>query len=111
MKSTATSLDEEEWIRNLIRESERDLVFVWNITAGSFGGPSTASPNFVDARESAISALVAADCKVGFGDPDSDDWRVPEEILIGAKPDATKISRLLNAQPHEYEFLVFALRR
>ena len=110
MKSPHSQLAEEEWIRNLIRESARDLVFIWNITTGSFGGPSTAGVAFPEAQRNAIAALVAAGCKVGFGDPGSESWRVPNEALTDGEPDARKIGELLAEQAKEYEFLVFALR-
>jgi hypothetical protein len=110
MNPPDSQLAEEEWIRNLIHESGRDLLFVWNITTGSFGGPSTASVAFPAAQRNAIAALVAAGCKVGFGDPDSESWRVPNEVLTDGEPDARKILQLLAEQAKEYEFLVFARR-
>jgi hypothetical protein len=102
---------EEEWARNLVLEAARDLVFLWHITSGSFGGPSGSATKCLAAQENAISALLAADCKVGFGDPDSKDWRVPEEMLGDAKINASKILQLHTARPEEYRFLVFAVRR
>ena len=31
---------EQEWIRSLVCEAERDLVFLWHIVAAKFDGPT-----------------------------------------------------------------------
>jgi hypothetical protein len=110
MKATSADLGEEDWVGNLVLESKRDLVFLWHITNGRFGGPSSSNPEFPSIRNQAISALLAAGCKVGFGEPESVEWRVPEEILIDGKANASKIMEASTAHPKEYEFLVFAIR-
>lgn len=110
MKSNSDAHREDEWIGNLVHEAARDLVFLWNITSGSFGGPSLSGSIPMVLQKKAITALLEVGCKVGFGNPDSPDWHVPHEIQSEGKTNATKIIAMLSSQPEDYKFLVFALR-
>ena len=110
MKTTSAHFGEEDWVGNLVLESKRDLVFLWHITSGRFGGPSPSNPEFPLMLIQAISALLSAGCQVGFGDPDSLEWSVPDEILIDGKTSASRIVELSAEHPLKYEFLVFSIR-
>lgn len=110
MKSNSEASAEEEWIGNLVREAARDLVFLWNVTSGSFGGSLSCTSASLRAQERAISALLAARCKVGFGDPDSSEWLEPTEILKEGSVNAERIFEMLAQHPEEYKLLVFAHR-
>ena len=110
MNTSSPQPQEENWIENLILESRRDLVFLWHLTGGRFGAPSYTKAELPTVLNRAISALLAKDCKIGFGDPDSPNWRVPEELLQDGKPAASKVVDLWGKHPAEYEFLVFAIR-
>lgn len=110
MNSNSEASAEEEWIGNLVHEAARDLVFLWNVTSGSFGGSFAGTSVPLHAQERAISALLTARCKVGFGDPDSSEWLEPTEILKEGSVNAGRILEMLAQHPEEYKFLVFARR-
>jgi len=110
MNPSSQQVQEKTWIANLILESQRDLVFLWHLTGGRFGGPSYSQTEFPAALNRAISALLAEGCQIGFGNPNSQDWRVPEELLQNGKLSALKVVELWGNHPVEYEFLVFAIR-
>ena len=99
------------WIANLIAEAQRDLVFMWHITSGSFSSTPMAAPPSNTEIDNAVSELVAVGAMVGFGDPDSSGFLVPQELLVSGKPSASKIAELRRDAPENYEFLVFAVRK
>ncbi len=98
------------WVANLIAELKRDLVFMWHITSGSFSStPIVAAPSSTEINN-IISELVAVGAMIGFGDPDSSELLVPQEILVNGKPSASRITKLRRDAPENYEFLAFAVR-
>lgn len=101
---------EEKWIGSLIQEAERDLVFLWHITAGSFGGPKYASDELPLVVARVAKALIESGCKVGFGDPDDNSWRAATDVLSAEDPGAG-IAERWRVNPDSVEFLVFARRR
>jgi hypothetical protein len=107
---TDTDRIEEEWIRSLTDEAERDLVFLWHITSGRFGGRTYASDalSLIVARVS--NALIDSGCKVGFGNPDDNGWQADADILNAETPGAEIAARWL-VNPKDVELLVFARRR
>lgn len=58
----------------------------------------------------AIAGLVAAGALIGFGDPDSPEFVVSQELLVNGVPAASRIDELRRDAPEEYEFLAFAIR-
>ena len=100
---------EENWIRGLIKEAERDLVFLWNITTGSFGGRKYVADELLSVIERVANALIESGCKVGFGDPDDESWRAATDVLSTQNPGA-EIAERWRTKPENVEFLVFALR-
>jgi hypothetical protein len=107
---TDTDRLEQEWGRFLLCEAKRDLVFLWNITAGSFGGPAYASEELPSVVARIATALLKSGCKVGFDDPDGDAWQT-DARLLNAENLGTAIAARWLANPMDVEFLVFALRR
>jgi hypothetical protein len=107
---TYTDQLEEEWLRSLICEAERDLVFLWHITRGSFGGPTYAENELPSAIGRVSGSLIKSGCSVGFGDPDDKTWQ-PETDLANAEDPGAEIAARWVADPKEVEFLVFARRR
>ena len=101
---------EQEWIRSLICEAERDLVFLWHVAAAKFGGPAYTSEMLPLAIERITTALISAGCTVGFGDPDSKTWQADTDLLKAENPGAMVAAKWL-ADPRAVEFMVFALRR
>jgi len=107
---TDTDRLEQEWGRFLLCEAKRDLVFLWNITAGSFGGPAYASEELPSVVACIATALLKSRCKVGFDDPDGDVWQTDARFL-NAENLGTAIAARWLANPMDVEFLVFVLRR
>ena len=101
---------EQEWIRSLISEAERDLVFLWHIAAAKFNGPDYKSEVLPKVIARVTNALIRAGCTVGFGDPDSETWQADTDLLNAENPGAMIVARWL-ADPKDVEFMVFALRR
>jgi hypothetical protein len=106
---TDTDRLEREWVKSLVGEAERDLVFLWNITAGSFGGPAYTSGELPSVIARIATALIKSGCKVGFGDPDGDAWQTDVRLLTAENP-GTAIAAKWLANPEDVEFLVFARR-
>jgi hypothetical protein len=105
---THSPADVQEWVVALFAEARRDLVFLWNITNGSFGGGNVRPDD--ETLESVVSGLVTRGCTVGFGDPDSSSWRVPAELRVPNEQLPRQILRFLEENRAENEFLVFAVR-
>jgi len=101
---------ELEWIRSLVCEAERDLVFLWHVAAAKFGGPAYTSEVLPLVIERVATALIGSGCTVGFGDPDSKTWQEDADLLRAENPGALIAARWL-ANPTDVEFMVFALRR
>jgi hypothetical protein len=106
---TDTDQVEQEWIRSLVREAERDSVFLWHIATGRFGGRPYTSEELPLAVARVATALIMSGCKVGFGDPDSETWQPDIDLLRAENPGAVITARWL-ADPKDVEFLVFARR-
>lgn len=102
------TFDESKWIKALLAEAERDVVFVFNIAAGAFGGPTRKEAEPLVARIG--QALIEHGCIAGFGDPDSLQWQVPEQLQVPREELSRVIEALLEGQPCAYEFLAFARR-
>lgn len=102
-----------EWIENLLAEARRDVVYVFNITQGAYGGPKPmpSEAELPGLIEQVAEALLQRGCVVGFGDPDSNKWRVPNELHVPFEHKPSAISRSWVKSPEEFQFLVFALRR
>ena len=98
------------WFAALVNEARRDLVFAWHIAQGSFGGlkeqAAVPSELFMEAAQH----LLVAGSKVGFGDPDADDWRDLPDMKESNDENARFIAGLWKSNRPEYEFLVFAIR-
>jgi hypothetical protein len=101
---------EDEWIRSLIKEGERDLVFLWHITSGRFGGPTYTSEELPLVVARVATAMIGSGCMVGFGNPDDEGWQAATDVLNAEDPGA-EIAARWRASPKEIEFLVFAHRR
>lgn len=100
---------EEDWIRRLIEEAERDLVFLWHITTESFGGRRYVADELPLVIARVATALIESGCKVGFGDPDDGTWRAATDVLSTQDPGA-EIAERWRAKPDSVEFLVFVHR-
>jgi hypothetical protein len=101
---------EQAWIRSLICEAERDLVFLWHIAAAKFDGPAYPSEVLPSVIARVTTALIRSGCTVGFGDPDSKTWQADADLLNAENPGAMIAARWL-ADPKDVEFLAFARRR
>lgn len=111
MISEQTSKIESEWSVSLLEEAKRDLVFVFNIAAGVFGGPKNIPVKELPCVIERMSQkMLEGGCVVGFGDPDSPDWRVPDGLEIPREEIPRAIKKLWGEDPDTYQFLVFALR-
>lgn len=100
---------EQEWIRSLICEAERDLVFLWHITAAKFDGRACTNEELPLVMARVTTALIKSGCTVGFGDPDGKTWQKDMDLLNAENPGAMIAARWL-ANPRDVEFMVFALR-
>ena len=107
---TSLSKQEQAWVDVLANEAHRDLVFLWHITGGRFGGPSYQPSELPEAIERISSALVRCGCLVGFGDPGTQSWRVPAELEVDSESKGRRIAALWCKDPTALEFLVFAQR-
>ncbi len=105
---THTPADIESWIEDLLEEASRDLVFLWNIQNGSFGGLRVAPDK--KTLERVIEGLVNGGCLVGFGDPSLPTWSVPPEIQVPRERLSAAIIEFWEANPKENEFMTFARR-
>jgi len=108
--SEQSVLQEEAWVEALVREAQRDFVFLWHIVQGRFGGPNRLPAEFPSVVERVSNLLIKEGCIVGFGNPDSTEWSVPVELLSGSESKGTLICQLWGTNPRKYEFLVFAMR-
>jgi len=107
-EATVTS----SWVSSLLAEAQLDVVFVFNITQGAFGGPrpmpsEAALPGLL---EQVAQALLLGGCVVGFGDPDSATWGVPIELEVPMERQPSAIAHAWAERPEEFKFLAFALR-
>ncbi|CAN7554372.1 hypothetical protein [Massilia sp. LjRoot122] len=100
---------EQEWVRSLICEADRDLVFLWHIAAAKFDGPAYTSEELPLVIARVTTALIKSGCTVGFGDPDSETWQTASDLLSAENPGAVIAARWL-ADPGDVEFMVFARR-
>ena len=101
---------EQEWIRSLVCEADRDLVFLWHILAAKFDGPAYPSEMLPLAVARVTTALIRSGCTVGFGDPDSKTWQ-PDADLLNAEKHGSMIAARWLADPKDVEFMVFARRQ
>ena len=101
---------ERTWVGALADEARRDLVFLWHITGGSFGGPVYEASERPEALERVASALVHLGCIVGFGNPYTESWQVPIELEVKSESKGRRIAELWREDANAFEFLVFALR-
>lgn len=107
---TETERVEQEWIRSIIFEAERDLVFLWYITGARLGGQKYGREELPAVLTRVTGALIGSGCRVGLGDPDGDDWQPATDLLEAENPGAAIAAKWLTT-PHDVEFLVFARRR
>lgn len=105
--SVANPTSEDTWVQILIGEARRDLVFLWHIAGGRLGGPRVAVD--LATLKRVVEALLRNGCAVGFGNPETAEWRTPEELQVPRELLPDTIARLWNDRPTEYEFLVFTL--
>jgi hypothetical protein len=98
------------WFTALAHEAKRDLVFAWNIGRGSFVDIKEAEEVLPGLFVEAAEHLLAEGCKVGFGDPDSDDWRDLPTLSMANDERAKFVAEMWESNRQEYEFLVFAIR-
>lgn len=110
---TGRAFNEEEWIRYLVLEAQRDLAFVFNITAGAFGGPKPPppAPEIPALLERISAALIAAGCVVGFGDLSTGTWTEAERLKglsVERLPGA--IASYYAEEQDEADFLTFTIR-
>ena len=101
---------EAVWVDVLADEARRDLVFLWHITQGAFGGPMIPAPDLPSRLERIVAALLERGCSVGFGEPNSLAWTVPKELTLERREIPSAVVRLWLESPENYKFLVFALR-
>jgi hypothetical protein len=106
------SFSEAEWVQSLIREAERDVVFLFNIAAGAFGGPKPGptrddAPNVI---KRISSALLEAGCEVGFGAPNTSTLTRPPELCINDDQLPATIASLYAQNPELFECLAFVRR-
>jgi hypothetical protein len=101
---------EESWIADLLQESERDLIFLWHIAGGQYGGPKYSELELPGALERVTNELITRGCDVGFGDPGSSTWKPSAELLALENP-GKAIAAGWFEDRHNYEFLVFSVRR
>lgn len=99
----------QSWIDALLAEAERDVVFAWHITQGSFGGPKLEQSEWSNLLKAAARSLIERGCNVGFGDPDAENWK---PIAVAASPvsAAEQVVAHWAAEPSQFEFLAFAKR-
>lgn len=104
-----TEVEESNWMRNLLDEARRDLVFLLNIASGSFGGPDEMPkpPERYELMERIIGGLVRGGCIVGFGDSD---FYVPDELNVAKSELPATLVRLYAIEPKDYEFVTFIIR-
>lgn len=100
-----------DWTKGLLAEAERDLIFLWNITNGNYGGPKEIpTADLPDVLECMVGELVAGGCVVGHGDPDACTWYIPEELVLEPGQMPKKIRELWLKNEEDYDWLVFAKR-
>ncbi len=100
---------EQECLSSLVREAERDCVFLSHITTGRFGGEAYTSEELPLAVARVANALIKSGCKVGFRDPDAETWQLDTDLPRAENPGAAITARWL-ADPKDVEFLVLARR-
>jgi hypothetical protein len=109
---TSSAYDEAQWVQTLLAEAKRDLVFVFNIASGAFGGPrpAPAQGEVPGLLERVAAALLERGCIVGLGNPDTDDWVLPERLRVAPGRLPATIASFYAECPDEARFLVFAHR-
>jgi hypothetical protein len=98
------------WFAALAQEARRDLLFAWNVARGSFSGPKQQEEVQPALFVEAVEHLLAAGCRTGFGDPDSDAWKDLPCMSKSIEEKAKLIAEMWASNRREYEFLVFAIR-
>lgn len=101
---------EAAWVDSLLDEARRDLVFLWHIIQGRFGGRRVPVAELPSTLEQIVAALLEKGCSVGFGNPDSPEWTVPEALCLEPQEIPAAVVRLWSESPSDYEFLVFVSR-
>lgn len=108
----SATYDEAEWIQALLDEAGRDLVFVFNIADGMFGGPSPmpTQDQFLDLLKRISAALIEGGCVVGFGDPTEGNWEEVERLRVPREQVPHAIAVFYSDSPDEACFLTFTHR-
>jgi hypothetical protein len=106
---THSAFDQAKWEQALLAEAKRDLVFVFNIAAGAFGGPR---PVPTEAEipvllQRVATSLLAEGCVAGFGNASTKDISVPKELQVAPGRLAESVARFYESEPKKAKFLVF----
>jgi hypothetical protein len=101
---------EAAWVERVLDEARRDLIFLWHITRGKFGGPGTPASELPSSVERIVAALLKKGCTVGSGNPDSHEWTTPKALCLEPQEIPAAVVRLWTESPADYEFLVFVSR-
>ncbi len=109
---TGSAFDQAKWEQALLAEAKRDLVFVFNIAAGAFGGPRPVptQAEIPVLLHRIATTLLAEGCVVGFGDPSTKEFSVPAELEVVPERLAESVARFYASDPEKAKFLVFAHR-
>jgi hypothetical protein len=99
---------ETEWLAELLAESKRDLVFLFNIEAGHFGGPKNLPEHDRLVQvERMIRALLNSGCVVGYGDPKMSTWSAAPGLDVAHVDLPKTIMKLWRLEPDQYKLLTF----
>ena len=109
---TASTFDQLNWEKALLLESKRDLVFVFNIAAGAFGGPKPppTRDEIPALLQRVASSLLAGGCVVGFGDSNTNEFSVPEQLQVPIEHLAESVVRFYVNDQENANFLAFSHR-
>ncbi|OSZ71498.1 hypothetical protein CAP37_19960 [Hydrogenophaga sp. IBVHS1] len=90
----------------MLAESKRDLVFLFNIEAGDFGGPKNLPErDRLMQVERMIRALLNSGCVVGYGDPKKSTWSAVPGLEVAHVDLPEAIMKLRRLEPEQYKFL------
>ena len=109
---TAVAFSQFNWERALLAEARRDVVFVFNIVSGAFGGPKPAPAQDEQAAllERVAGVLLKGGCTVGFLTKGTDEPALPERLLVQRDHLAKEIARFYAENPEDVKFLAFLHR-
>lgn len=99
---------EREWAESLVRESDRDFVFLVEVAHWAADQFKCSPSEVIGVVERASSRLLTEGCSVGFVDAESGQLSALDGLSGEPSVQGKRIAELWSTDPERYRFLAFA---